>query len=262
MACRLLCCLCLLALVASGAKAGEEALRTDVCVVGGGSAGIGAAVAAARADAEVVLVERQPRLGGTSTQAYVCNWEPGPGGPLAREIADRLRKRSHAVGITSDHNPSRSKGPFGLWLINPDATYEQSLRRSGRPRRDWRAVVFQPHALGGMARQEHGDIIAIADHALDIHGAGHRRVHGQPKSPYGVPYRCLIPKGWRNLLVAGRCASFSHVAASSCRLSRTMMALGHAAGRAAAQAARHDLPVAKVDVSAFRVRPPSHTETR
>ena len=57
-------------------------MRTDVCVVGGGSGGIGAALAAARAGADVILVERMDRLGGTSTNAYVCNWEPGPGGIL------------------------------------------------------------------------------------------------------------------------------------------------------------------------------------
>jgi hypothetical protein len=51
---------------------------------------------------------------------------------------------------------------------------------------------------------------------------------------YGIPFRCLVPRGWENLLVAGRCAGFSHIAASSCRLSRTMMALGEAAGLAAA----------------------------
>jgi len=45
-----------------------------------------------------------------------------------------------------------------------------------------------------------------------------------------------VPKGKANLLVACRGASFSHIAASSCRLSRTIIALGHAAGLAAAQA--------------------------
>jgi hypothetical protein len=49
-----------------------------------------------------------------------------------------------------------------------------------------------------------------------------------------VPYRCLIPKGFDNLLVACRAASFSSLAASSCRLSRTMMQLGQASGTAAA----------------------------
>ncbi|MGC9319022.1 MAG: FAD-dependent oxidoreductase, partial [Armatimonadota bacterium] len=54
--------------------------------------------------------------------------------------------------------------------------------------------------------------------------------------PYGIPYRCLLPREMRNLLVASRAGSFSSIAASSCRLSRTMMHLGQAAGTAAAMA--------------------------
>ena len=47
------------------------AANTDVLVVGGGSAGFGAAVAAVDAGAEVVLVERYGFLGGNATVALV-----------------------------------------------------------------------------------------------------------------------------------------------------------------------------------------------
>ncbi len=88
-------CLCLTAFAAASAQAvGGRArlLRPDVCIVGGGSGGIGAAIAASRAGANVILIEKQARLGGTSTRSYVCNWEPGPGDAIAREIYDRLCK--------------------------------------------------------------------------------------------------------------------------------------------------------------------------
>ena len=39
----------------------------DVCVVGAGSAGSTAAIAAARGGASVLLIDRLPFLGGTST---------------------------------------------------------------------------------------------------------------------------------------------------------------------------------------------------
>ena len=55
---------------------------------------------------------------------------------------------------------------------------------------------------------------------------------------YGVPFRCLLPKGVENLMIASRAASFSHIAASSCRLCRPMMTLGQAAGTAAAMCMR------------------------
>lgn len=89
--------------------------------------------------------------------------------------------------------------------------------------------------LQGISKQQHSDIIALSDHMMDSHGA-HKRKSGELSEPYGIPYRSLIPKGFKNLLVAGRIAGFSTIAASSCRLSRTMMQLGQAAGTAAAQA--------------------------
>ena len=71
-------------------------------------------------------------------------------------------------------------------------------------------------------------IAAIADHPMDVHGedGGLREL---PK-PYEIPLECLLTKEFENLLVACRGASFSHIAASSARLSRTMLALGEAAG--------------------------------
>jgi hypothetical protein len=50
------------------------AARPDVLVVGGGPAGIGAALGAARAGADVVLAERYGFLGGNATVALVMPW--------------------------------------------------------------------------------------------------------------------------------------------------------------------------------------------
>ena len=95
--------------------------------------------------------------------------------------------------------------------------------------------VLTEHDLrAGLSRQRHTDIVALADHAMDHHGEGGS--YGELREPYGVPYRCLIPQGFRNLLIACRAASFSSLAASSCRLSRTMIQLGQAAGTAVALA--------------------------
>ncbi len=85
----------------------------------------------------------------------------------------------------------------------------------------------------GLSRQKHPDIIGITDHPPDIHGSSAHRIR-ELSEPYGIPYRTLIPKGFSNLLAASRCAGFSSIAASSCRLSRTMMQLGQAAGTATA----------------------------
>lgn len=452
----LLLVVCLTAF-ASGAPV--ETLRTDVCIVGGGSGGYAAALAAARAGADCVLIEKRDRLGGTSTGAYVSNWEPGPGDDFAEEIFARLSKIPNAVGIARDYNADRKKGPFGLWLTTPGLKYSETLRRAQHPQGLWRAVVFEPEALhrvvlemleethkcrvlletafttaeskgkhveavladaagnplrieakvfidstgdavlcraagcetmlgpdpksrfgeafapetpgrtlnaislcyritpranprrqqppeppvrdwprsahcsglpcgdiivnplatlpgsdlidlgydecmtrakrivqahwrwlqeyptfagyeldsvapmlgiresyrvvteyvlrqqdleAGLSSQNHPDVIAVADHSMDVHGAGSQRVRGELTGPYGIPYRCLIPKGAENLLVACRGAGMSQIAASSCRLSRTIIQLGHAAGEAAAMAAKGGKPVGEIDVAALR----------
>lgn len=49
----------------------ERATTADIVVIGGGSAGLCAAIAAARAGARVVLIERSDRLGGMGTLAKV-----------------------------------------------------------------------------------------------------------------------------------------------------------------------------------------------
>ncbi len=103
-----------------------------------------------------------------------------------------------------------------------------------------------------LRRQTDPDLIAIADHALDRHGQG----GGCPEVefPYGIPYRCLIPRGWRNLLVACRAAGFSSIAASSARLSRTLIQLGQAAGNAVALAAERGCELPDVPSAELRAR--------
>jgi len=103
------------------------------------------------------------------------------------------------------------------------------------PRLVGRHVLTETEVRQGCSNQGNaGTWIALADHALDIHGEGH--LCRELEEPYGIPYECLLPGEFDNLAVACRGASFSHIAGSSCRLSRTMLGLGHAAGIAAALA--------------------------
>ncbi len=118
---------------------------------------------------------------------------------------------------------------FRLSWIAPALGIRESRRVVGQ------YVLTEHDLLAGISRQTHPDIVCLADHAMDTHGS-HARGIGELREPYGVPYRCLVPAGQRNLLIACRAASFSSLAASSCRLSRTMMQLGQAAGTAVATA--------------------------
>lgn len=67
-------------------------------------------------------------------------------------------------------------------------------------------------------------------------------------SPHDVPYRCLLPKTIDNLLVAGRCISTSHISHSAGKSMGNQMAIGMAAGTAAALSVRHNLPPRKINV--------------
>lgn len=94
----------------------------------------------------------------------------------------------------------------------------------------------------------------IEDHAA---GAGTRWVYvGRGDEPtqrtYGVPYRCLLPVDVDGLLVAGRCLSATHDAHASVRSMAQCMALGQAAGTAAALAVDADVAPRAVDSAALR----------
>jgi len=69
---------------------------------------------------------------------------------------------------------------------------------------------------------------------------------------YGVPYRCLLPKGVDGLLVAGRHLSASHRAFGNLRAIAPMMVIGQAAGTAAALAAQDDVLPRNVDIPRLR----------
>lgn len=65
----------------------------------------------------------------------------------------------------------------------------------------------------------------------------------QPE-PYDIPYRSLVPQKVENLLVAGRCHSATRGAHASTRVTVTAMAMGEAAGCAAAMALQAKTEVA------------------
>ena len=61
-----------------------------------------------------------------------------------------------------------------------------------------------------------------------------------PISTYAVPYRCLYSRNIRNLFMAGRDISVSHVALGSARLMRNIGMAGEVVGMAATVCRRHD----------------------
>lgn len=93
------------------------------------------------------------------------------------------------------------------------------------------------------------DTIAADSSALDIHDPKGGDVDFQSMPPYEIPYRCLLPQGVEQILVAGRCISADHEAHARSRNMPACMATGQAAGVAAAIAVEEGVPVRKVPIA-------------
>jgi hypothetical protein len=101
------------------------------------------------------------------------------------------------------------------------------------------------------------DGIARGAHHIDIHGAGtaQTRIPVNGGGSYDIPFGCLIPRGFRNLLVAGRCLSSTRPANGSCRVMGTCLAIGQAAGTAAGILSVEGIPDPRqLDVAMLRAR--------
>ena len=87
------------------------------------------------------------------------------------------------------------------------------------------------------------DSIARGAYPSDIHtsdgGVQHTPIRNG--SDYGIPFRCLLPKGIKNVLVGGRCISADRGGLGTIRHMAQCMATGHAAGVAAGLCARLSL---------------------
>ncbi len=83
---------------------------------------------------------------------------------------------------------------------------------------------------------EFDDTVVYFGYGMDIHSRDGKMAggfHGEVAKIYEIPYRCMVPEGCSNLLVAGKTISAESEAAGSFRVMPACMALGQAAGAAA-----------------------------
>jgi len=92
------------------------------------------------------------------------------------------------------------------------------------------------------------DAIACGAYHLDIHSPDHPGLETARPPCYRIPYRALLPAEVDQVLVAGRCMSATHEAMASTRVIPISMAVGQAAGTAAALAAGGGIPPRQVDI--------------
>lgn len=95
------------------------------------------------------------------------------------------------------------------------------------------------------------DAIATANYAIDIHNPEGKGTHCrffEKGEWYEIPYRCLIPKAMKNMLVVGKCISATHEAHSSYRIMPYCAELGEAAGNAISLLIKAKADVRDVDI--------------
>lgn len=112
------------------------------------------------------------------------------------------------------------------------------------------------HLLTGeelLRAQPFDDAIARAAHPMDLHqaaGTGQQLIYA-PEAGY-IPFRSLIAPAWRNFLAAGRLISADEQAHASLRVQATAMAIGQAAGTAAALCCESGQAVQALDMRALQ----------
>lgn len=100
--------------------------------------------------------------------------------------------------------------------------------------------------------QRFDDGIADVSFGVDIHDPVDKSqpvyaVGRRTKGSYQIPYRSLVPLEMDQILVAGRCISGTYVAHASYRVKGPCMAMGQAAGVAAALAVQDNIAPRRVD---------------
>ena len=109
--------------------------------------------------------------------------------------------------------------------------------------------------------QKFSDVIARGYFPIDIHNPKGKTGYGKNAGTwsdlldsYDIPYRCLLPRGLDGVIVAGRAISATHEAHGSLRTQGGVMAIGQAAGTAAALCARERVQPRDLDIESLQRR--------
>lgn len=128
--------------------------------------------------------------------------------------------------------------------LQPEASFRESYRILGE------TVVTEDDYVSGRLFD---DAVCYAFYPIDLHTPSGVRPEPLAEGVVPtVPLRALVPKGSRHLMVAGRSVSSDRLANSALRVQATCMAMGQAAGAAAALAARGNTSALDVPLDELR----------
>jgi hypothetical protein len=226
-------------------KSGRQALMAKCVVDASGDADV-----AARAGAPFwqTVKDEAPRLNdgimyriefGPSRppETFSCDfgtdavvWGPGVG-PLNGVDADELSRGEieARLRIYDDFAEKQAKHPELAGAKVVETPPALGVRQTRFVEGEYKLI-----ADDAIAGRRFDDVVAISSAPI-IHYYGYRRY--LEHEGYDIPYRCLVPKKIDNLLVAGRCISSEQQPYESHRSMAPIMAIGQAAGTAAALSA-------------------------
>jgi hypothetical protein len=131
-----------------------------------------------------------------------------------------------------------------LMHLQPETGFRESFRIQGET-----VVTVQDYTSGRVF----DDAIGYAFYPVDLHTkVGVKPQPLKPGTVPTIPLGALVPKGSRNLLVAGRCISSDRLANSGLRVQASCMAMGQAAGVAASLAAKTQRSPLEVPLAEIR----------
>jgi hypothetical protein len=128
-----------------------------------------------------------------------------------------------------------------LMHLQPETGFRESYRIVGET-----MITVDDYTSGRMF----DDAVCYAFYPVDLHTkTGVRPAPLKPGTVPTIPLGALVPKDSRNILVAGRCVCSDRLANSGLRVQASCMAMGQAAGVAAALAVQQGTTPRSVPLS-------------
>ena len=238
-------------------KSGRQALLAGVVVDASGDADVSARAGAAFWQ---TVAGEAPRMNdslmyriefGASRpeKAYACDfgtnsvvWGPGVG-PINGADGDELSRAEIRARLAVYDDFAKKQAQHAELA---DAKLVETPPLLGIRQTRFVEGVYKLTADDAIGGARFDDVVAISSCAI-IHYYGYRRY--LEHEGFDIPYRCLVPREIDNLLVAGRCISSEQQPYESFRAMVPIMAIGQAAGAAAALAALDGVRPRDLDVS-------------
>ncbi len=218
--------------------------------------------AAERAKADGKFPEGEIKVAGIALPApgmaslnfgHVYHWNPIDGDSMTHGEVEARRQIPVLMDFIRTYVPGAEHAV--LALSGPNIGVRESRRICGE---------YRLTAKDYERRADFPDSIAYYSYPVDIHPSrpdrvgtleqNYRNTKYKPGESYGIPYRCMIPKGIHNLLTAGRSVSCDRAMQGSLRVMPACFAMGQAAGTAAAMAAEQGISFGDVDIQNLRRR--------